>query len=560
VYTCNDVFDALWRRSYVGLGVVLVFSVVINIVELTAPLYVLQVFDRVLSSKSGPTLIMLTVIAVVAILAGGALKLVRRLMLAHWGSWIYSGFGPYLFEIGFRRTSRTYSKAAEATSSRYLLRDLDAIRSFVSGSGLIAWMDVIWAPVFTAVVFLISPSIGFIVVVCQVTTIILVVINERAVEPEDGRADTLDDRHWLASAEQNRDTVAPLGMSGNLADVWSRSANERLAEKRRVATINVCFAEGMRFTTRILRVAIIGYGVWLVINDITTVGAVVAAAYLGRMAYSLVDSAISRLGELRYVVYSYTRIRRVIKQENRIASLNLESDLRASLMLEDVSFRYAGESASTFRDVNVEVAPGEALYVIGPTAAGKTTFSRVATGLLKPRSGYVRLGDINVHSLIQSRETCRIGYLPQSIHLFSGTIRQNIARMNEGDFGLVVEAAKLAGIHDFIVQCPDGYDTMVSEDDPRLSAGTRKEIALARAFYGWPSLVVLDEPESHLDRSGRSALNSAIRRLKAKGVILIVTTQSMTKARRLADKIILLEDARANLITARDEIEVLGRA
>jgi PrtD family type I secretion system ABC transporter len=560
VYIGNDVVGAVWRKSYAGLAAFFVFSVFINVVEFTAPLYVLQVLDRVLSSKSGPTLVMLSIIAVLAILAGALLKIVRRLMMAHWGSWIYSGFGPYLFEIGLQRTGRTYSKAAEATSSRYLLNDLNAIRSFISGSSLIAWADLIWAPIFTAGVYLISPSIALIVVMCQVATIVLVVINERAVEPEEGREDIPDDRHWLASAEQNRDTVAPLGMSGNLADVWSKRTNERLAERRRVLTINVWFAEGMRFTTRMLRISIIGYGIWLVINDVMTVGAVIAAAYLGRMAYSLVDNAFSRLGELRYVMYAYARIRRVVRQEKSIAAPSLEGDLQASLILEDVSFRYAGEGASTFRNINVEVAPGEALYVIGPTAAGKTTFSRVATGLLKPRSGYVRLGDINVHSLIQARETCRVGYLPQSIHLFTGTIRENIARMNKGDFGLVVEAAKLAGIHDFILQFPDGYDTVISEDDPVLSAGRKKQIAIARAFYGWPSLIVLDEPEPHLDRSGRNSLNSAIRRLKAQGVILIVTTQSMTKARRFADKVILLEDARPNLITARDEIELLGRA
>jgi ATP-binding cassette subfamily C protein len=347
-------------------------------------------------------------------------------------------------------------------------------------------------------------------------------------------------------------------MAGNLAEVWSRSASERLGESIRASKIDICFAEVMRFITRVLRIGILAYGVWLVITQYLTIGAVIAAAYLGRTAYSLVLGAMQRWEDLVDVGNSFARIRAAMQVEDEVGSSMLRNDVPVSLVFEDVSFRYANQFSSVFRNVDVEVAPGEALYVIGSSAAGKTTFSRVATGLLKPRSGQVRLGDVNVHRLTHSAEACRVGYLPQYIHLFRGTIRENIARMAEGDPALVIEAAKLAGVHDAVLQLPEGYDTMISEDEPLLSTGRRKEIAIARAFYGWPSLVVLDEPESHLDQEGRAALTSAIRTVLAQGAIVIVTTQSKNRARRMANKVILLDDSRVRLLTTPEEITTLG--
>jgi ABC-type protease/lipase transport system fused ATPase/permease subunit len=261
---------------------------------------------------------------------------------------------------------------------------------------------------------------------------------------------------------------------------------------------------------------------------------------------------------------SYKRIQAALKKHETLRVSIGRSQLPVPLAFDRVSFRYPRQSATILRNINLTMAPGEALYVIGPSSVGKTTFARLAAGVMRPMSGgassgQVRLGDVSVHRLVQSGQSNVVGYLPQHIQLFNGTIRENIARMTAGDIDLVVEAAKLVGIHDAIVQLPHGYDTAISEDEPLLSAGRRKCLALARAFYGWPSLIVLDEPEPHLDRQQRRMLNAAIQNLKAQGAIVVVTTQLKPSALSIAQKVLLFENGKMSLLEGAESIGTLRR-
>lgn len=549
----------IWRRSYPGLAAIGLFSVFFNILRLATALYALNVFDRVVASRSVETLIMLTIAVLIAVAAGALLGVIRRVMLLHWGGWIEGVLGPRLFEIGF-------AKAGETQSPAGLLRDVGRIRGFVSGTGLTSWLDVAWAPIFAAIVFMISPAIGWIVVIASTIVLILGILME--LSTRESRDATFmarsDDQSWVASAERHRETVGSLAMGSSFAELWFRSASERLDESERSRRIAIYYLGAMRFVRRCLRIAVLGFGCWLVIGGSLTVGAVIASYYLGRIAFSLVQDAMLKWREMVTARRCYQRIRLALKEHEELRVSHVGSRMPVPLVFDRVSFRYPRQNNSIFRGINVTVNPGEALYVIGPSAVGKTTFARLAAGVTAPKSGQslagqIRLGDVSVHRLVQAGEGNYVGYLPQHIQLFNGTIRENIARMRQGDMGLVVEAAKLAGIHDAIVQLPDGYDTIISEDEPLLSAGRRKSLALARAFYGWPSLIVLDEPEPHLDRQQRGFLNAAIKTLKAQGTILVVTTQLRPPSPTIADKVLLLEPGKATLVEDPEEIGKMRR-
>lgn len=549
----------MWRQSYPGLAAMGVFSVVFNILRLSTAIYALQVLDRVVSSRSIETLVMLTVIVLVAVLAATLLGIIRRVMFLNWGGWIERQLGPHMFEIGIAQASETRSPSS-------LLRDVGTLRSFVAGPGLVSWIDVCFAPLFFAVVFIISPQMGVIVLTAAGLILILGIWNELATRKSRSAAYAagVDDGGVVKAVERNRETVGSLSMGSNFAEMWYRSATERLDESDRTRKTNIYFRGAMVFVRRCLRIAVLAFGVWLVIEGSITIGAVIASYYVGRTGFSLVQSAMERWRDMINARRSYAQIRTALKQHETVHVSMGRSQLPVPLVYDNVSYRYPKQGNALFRNINVTVSPGEALYVIGPSAVGKTTFARLTAGVMKPTSGqtsagHIRLGDVGVHRLVQSGQSNCVGYLPQHIQLFNGTIRENIARMSSGDMDLVVEAAKLVGIHDAIIQLPQGYDTVISEDEPLLSAGRRKCLALARAFYGWPSLIVLDEPEPHLDRQQRMKVNAAIQSLKAQGAIVVVTTQLKPPTLTIAQKVLLFENGKTTVLEGTDKIATLRR-
>ncbi len=550
----QDVLRSAWRKSYAGLAAVGVFSVFINILRLATPLYVLQLLDRVVASRSHETLVMLTVITLVAIVTGVLLEVVRRRMFMHWGSWIERSFGPKLFTVGLHKDS------GQEQSSSKMLRDVATVRSFVSGYGLIAWLDIVWAPVFIGCVFLISPPLAYIVIIAALITLVLGTANELITR--DSRDATYkarkDDREWISSAERHRETVGSLNMAANLAERWSRSAFARLDEGMRTRTLNIYFEAAMRFVGRCLRISVLGVGLWLAIDQDLTLGAVVAANVLGRTAYSLVEKAMLKWREMMTTKKAYGRIKNLLDTDARRQVSVPKTDAPVPLFIEKVSYRYPNQASSVFRGIDVTVKPGEVLCLIGQSAVGKTTFSRLVSGLLSPRSGKIRLGDVDVSRLQQRSARRDIGHLPQDVTLFQGTVRENIARMAEGNIRRVIRAAKRAGVHETILKLPEGYDTEISENEPLLSAGQRKGIAIARAYYGSPPLIVLDEPTPHLDEAARLALYTAILRWKRKRSIVVLTTQSLALS-RIADKVIVFKGSKFDVLRTREEINTLRR-
>ncbi len=545
----EDFLRATWRRSLPGLLAIGLFSFFINLLKLAAPLFILQVLDRVLASRSLETLFLLTAITLIAIVSGVLLEVVRRRLFMHWGHWLERRFGPALFITGLNGAGVKRPPVSK------LLRDLGTVRGFVAGQGLIAWLDVIWAPLFIGVVYLISPALGMLVLVGSLIALVLGTAYELLTR--ESRNATLkarkDDLEWIAAAERNRDTVGSLAAILSLSRRWSASAFRRLEESMRTRGAQVYLSAALRLVGRLIRIGVLGLGIWLVLEHELTLGAVIAAGVLGRTAYSLVRSAMLKWRDLVSARRAWRRVRAVVAGEPPAAVSLSSADEPAPLRFQDIAYRYPHQAKSLIRGIDLELQPGELLCFLGPTASGKTTFCRLAAGLLEPRSGRILLGGVAVHRLQRHSAERRIGYLPQEITLFQGTVRENISSLGDGDMDAVVEAARLAGIHETILNLPHGYDTPIVDDEPLLSAGQRKSIAVARALYGRPPLIVLDEPMSYLDGPLWMALMSSLMWLKSQGTVIVLASQGQVLA-RIADKVITQRDGRFRLLDGPEQI------
>lgn len=542
-----------WRKSRFGLVIIGLFTIFINIFRLSVPIYILQILDRVLGSRSVETLVMLASITMIAVVFSILLEVIRRRMLIAWSNWIERFLGPSLFMAGLQKSGKQKTKISE------ILRDIRLVRSFIASTGFVAWIDVTWAPIFIGIVFLISPPLSYILFGACLIALILGAISERIARSsrEASHIARKDDQDWISMAERHYETVSSLNVVRNFIKQWCSNTLTRLDEGMRAQTIHIYFVAAIRLVGRFLRISILGFGVWLVIEQDLTIGALIAASVLSRTAFSMVQGAMVKWRDMFIAKKAYGRMKDSLKDDNSTQVSIPKSKAPAPLIIEKVSYRYPSQANSIFRGIDLSVNPGEVLFVIGHSAVGKTTFARLVSGLFAPRSGSIRLGYVNVFQLQQNSLIHGIGTMPQDTTLFKGSVRENIASMSMGNIDEVIRAAKLAGIHDIILTLPKGYDTIIGEYEPLLSSGQRKAIALARAFYGRPALVVLDEPIPHLDKIARSALFNAIKQLKSEGTIIVLTTQSKVPS-KYTDKVVLLNtNQKHQILSTAEEVEAL---
>jgi PrtD family type I secretion system ABC transporter len=546
-----DILRNAWLQSRPGLSSIALFSVFINLLKLAVPLYILNILDRVVSSGSLETLGMLTIITLIAVICGVLLEVVRRRMFLSWGSWIEGLLGPHLFKAGMRPEN---NKANSISA----LRDLSTVSSFVSGSAILAWLDVIWAPLFITVVFLVAPQLGYVVLIACLIAFALGTANEfftrdsRNATFKAGKANMA----WLSITDRDPETAGSLNQLNGLTDLWSRDVADRSREGIRTRITNLNYAAAIQLVGRFVRIGVFGVGIWLVIQNTLSIGAVIAANILGRMAYAIVSSAMLKWRQLILAKRAYNQIKSGLRKKS-IEPVSLPEDFSSpSLVFDDVAYRYPEQAASVFRRISVELEPGELLCLLGPSASGKTTFCRLASGFMRARSGKILLGDVDLYHLQQNSDVREIGYFPQEYSLFQGTVRENIAGMPKNSMKKVVKAAMLVGIHETIVKLPKGYDTVIVDKEPMLSVGQRKAIAIARTFYGYPSLVVLDEPFAHLDSELQISLVLGLNKMRSKGGIVVMSTQDMPLT-RIADKALILENGKHRLLSTPEELEKL---
>jgi PrtD family type I secretion system ABC transporter len=538
------------ERCRHGVLAVVGMSFAINLLVLTTSIYMLQVYDRVLTGHSLSTLLYLTIITVAALLAMGALELLRSRTLMRVSSWIDRVLSPLVFARGLENAVRGVSYRTEA------VRDLSTVCKFLSSGGINSLCDAPWMPIYLGFIFLLHPMLGLVACVGAVVLFALALANNVVTRDPLKRANAAANRGFRTaeSAVRNAEVIDGMGMVGTLARRWDRGNAEVLELQTRASDRSGSITAGARTFRMILQVAILGVGAWLVLNNDLSAGAMIAASIIMGRALSPVEQAIGTWKTVVGAREAWNKLSALFEQPPlHGASMALPAP-KGEISVENVSYTPPGAKHPVIRNVTFRIGAGEALALIGPSAAGKSTLARLLVGIHAPETGTVRLDGADVHSWNRERFGYYVGYLPQDVELFPGTVRENIARMSEEpNAEAVVTAATLAGVHEMILRLPKGYDTEIGEQGGILSGGQRQRIGLARALYGRPAVLVLDEPNASLDAAGEQALQEAIKAVKELGTTIVVIAHRPSMMMHV-DKVVLLQEGRVELFGERQAV------
>ncbi|RWG83541.1 MAG: type I secretion system permease/ATPase [Mesorhizobium sp.] len=512
------------------------FSVLINILLLVIPLYLLQVYDRVLPSSSVETLFYLSLIAVLALAFLGLLDAVRAIYTQRVAATVDRKLGAGTFAL---------SLDAKHAGGLSPLRDLASVCAFIRSRGVAVLFDLPFAPVFLALLYLIHPVLFWVTLAGTVLLVLLVVANQLAI----GRNDALSvERSALAAqAEQvfarNAETLRAMGMVDNAARVWGRHVGEALILHDRSASANAIFSGASRALRMMLQLAILGAGAWLVVEGQMTAGMIFASSLVSARALQPLDQLIGAWRQITDARRAWTRLERALAAQPAQARKLALPDPSGAIAVQDVFFMAPNAQPGTeptLKRLNFQIGAGEAVAIVGPSGAGKSTLARLLVGAAQPTGGSVRIDGADLRSWDENQLGRKIGYLAQEVELFPGSIAENVARFDQqADDGAIVEAARRAEAHELILSLRDGYQTGIGPSDRTLSGGERQRIGLARAFYGSPQILVLDEPSAHLDGSGEAALETVLAAARAAGVTTIVITHRPSIA-AACDRVMLL--------------------
>lgn len=489
------------------------FSFFINLLMLTSSVYMLQVYDRVLSSRSGSTLLYLTLFAAACLATLAALEVVRSRMLVRLGARFDAQLSGQVFD-------RTLSSGRNGQA----LRDLDALRGFLTGAQILSLLDAPWMPIYVGLVYVLHPLLGHVALLGAIILFSLGLWNERATRAPLAEAggELAASMQFAELSARNTEAVRAMGMLPGLSAIWRKRHDLGLGlqgvASDRAANV-AAIAKATRF---MLQIAILGVGAWLVIQEESTAGIMIAASIVMGRGLAPVEAAI---GGWRGFLHARQAHARLLKEFGESPEDQVAMPLPAPsgrLVFEGVAGGPPDARKATVRDLTFTLEAGTCLGITGPSAAGKSSLVRLAVGVWRPLAGVVRLDGVSISDWTREDVGPHIGYLPQDIELFPGTVAENIARFGQIDPQKAVDAAQLAGSHQVILELPQGYDTQIGPGGISLSGGQRQRVGLARAFYGRPALVVLDEPTSNLDAEGENAVRQAMDALRAAGRTVIV--------------------------------------
>lgn len=531
-----------------GFAAVAGFGIATNLLLLVPSLYMLQVYDRVLASRSVPTLVLITAVALGALVVLAALDAVRARLLVRLGTRLELSLRRPLFDAGWRG-----GQGAEP------LRDLATLRDALTGAGMVAVMDAPWVPLFIALGFLLHPAIGLVALGGGIVIAVLAAITAWLTRRTQGEATQAagEASRIAGEARRNAEAVAALGMADALRRRWETAGRRALAAQARAADrggLLLAASKASRFATQ---VALLGTGAYLAVTGAITPGMMIAASVLMGRALAPVEGVVAHWKVLAAGRAARVRLGEVLRALPEPAADSLCPPRPAGrLEVQGLAVAVPGAAKPLLRDLSLTVAPGEVLGVVGASGTGKTSLVRVLLGLWPAAAGVVRLDGYDIARWPRDDLGRHFGYLPQEVALFDGTVAQNIARMGDVDRDAVLAAAKLAGAHEMIQRLPQGYDTPVGESGRALSGGQRQRIGLARAVHGGPAVVVLDEPNAGLDAEGEAALVGALGILRAenRAVVVVAHRASLLAA---CDRIAVLRDGVLETVGERDA--VLGR-
>jgi ATP-binding cassette, subfamily C, bacterial len=540
---------ALSRRP---LLVAILFSVFVNLLMLTAPLYMLQVYDRVLLSRSEATLLALSILAACMFLLMGVLDHVRGRVMARIGARLQDALDERVLSAAFRRLTLA-PRDQNALSAQ---RDLDAVTRLWSSPVLIALIDLPWTPIFTAALFVFHPWMGAFGIAGMLILIAFTWANQSVTEAPLNEA-TIAQHQTDRQAENLKsesELVRALGMSGHAFSRWQKLRARTAGTAMDVNDTAGAFAVLSKTFRLFLQSAMLGLGAWLVLREELSPGAMIAGSILLGRALQPIEMAVGQ----------WSMVTRSRAARDRLAQLLADVPVEpprtplprpaALIEVQGLSIVPPGETQPSLRGLSFTLQPGQAMGVIGASGSGKSTLARALIGVWRPNAGRIRLDGATLDQYDPDTLGGYIGYLPQRVSLFDGTIAENIARLDDGaDPTRIVEAAKKAAAHDMIVKLPKGYDTVVSSMGGRLSGGQIQRIGLARAFYGDPVLFVLDEPNSNLDNDGSLALNQAIRAAKAAGSAVLIMAHRPAAIQE-CDLLMVMKDGAIQSLGPRDQV------
>ena len=527
-------------------------SCFVNILALTGSFFMLQVYDRVIPGRSLPTLVGLGIITLTLFAFLGLLELLRSLVLARLGQSVDERFGP----IVFRSFATAPSRRSVEESGLQPMRDIDTVRGFLSGPGPTALFDLPWMPFYLGLCFLFHVWIGVVALAGALVLVGLTIIAEiRTRAPTRAAAGIALERTALAEAtRRNAETVASMGFSRRLEERWS-AINLRYRQTQfRTTSITVSLSTLSRVVRLVLQSGVLAVGAVLVIRQEATGGIMIASSILISRALAPVELAIGQWRGFAAARQSWSRLVR-LSEADRVGDPDVRLPAPTKgLKVENLHLSAPGATVPLLRGVSFEAKAGEAIGIVGPSASGKSSLARGLVGIWAARAGAVRLDDASLSQWEPEALGAHIGYLPQEIGLFEGTIAENIARFDpSASSDAVISAAKAAGIYEMIVRMPAGFDTEIGDEGATLSAGQRQRLALARALYGDPFLVVLDEPNANLDAEGDAALTRAIAGVRERGGVAIVIAHRPS-ALAGVDKVLVLADGQMRGFGPKEEV------
>jgi ATP-binding cassette subfamily C exporter for protease/lipase len=539
----------LWsfRREF---AVVALLSLVANLLMLSPTLYMLQIFDRVLTSHSEVTLLMLSLIILLFFAVLALAEWIRSRLLVRAGVRFDEALNERIFRAGFR---------AELEQSGHnpsqALADLTNIRQFLTGNGTIAFFDAPWTPVYIAVSFLLHPYLGWLSIFFVTNLVILGIIGKRlSAKPAEVASEAeVEVNKYLFSKLRNSEVVESMGMLGALRRRWADRHQKLLGAQTEAQDANQRVTALVKFVRRVQQSLALAAGAWLTIQGEITVGSMIASNVLMSRASQPIEVIVSIWAVFLSTRSAFDRLGSLLEAHPEHKRGHRTEPPTGQIQLQGLVATVPNRAEPILKTLDKEFAAGQITVIIGPSGSGKSTLARTLIGIWPYTEGQVLLDGEPLESWDRIALGSAIGYLPQDVELFDGTIADNIARFGERDAPQVIDAAQRAGMHDMILRMPNGYDTPIGDGGSVLSGGQRQRIALARALYGDPRLIVLDEPNANLDEAGDVALNKAIQDLKARGRTVFVITHRLNVL-GLADRIVLLNNGVVQADGSRDAV------
>jgi PrtD family type I secretion system ABC transporter len=545
----NDLRDTLFAARHIFFAIA-VFSFFLNLLMLVSPFYMMQVYDRVLTSRSKETLYVLTLLAVGLLGISAVLELVRGRILVRLGARLDKYVTHDLFAALIEDRIATRRSAGSQP-----IRDLETVRSFLTGPGLLAFFDAPWVPLFLGLIYLFHPLLGAVALSGAAILFFLAVLSELTTRApwQRAAAESMQAHRFAEASLRNADVIWALGMLGDLRRRWQEKHLSALAFSGRATDRLGTFSAIAKFVRPLLQIGLLGFGAYLVIEESISAGVMIASSIVMGRALAPVEASIAHWRSFISARTAYSRLTKLLSEYDINRERMKLPAPSGRIGVEGMTLVPPGATKPALISVSFQLAPGELLGVVGPSAAGKSSLARALMGIWAPKVGHVRLDGADIAEWDRKDLGRHLGYLPQEVELFDGTVAENIARFENVSPEAVNKAAQIANAHEMILRLPEGYDTQIGEGGCVLSGGQRQRIGLARAIYGLPCFIVLDEPNANLDADGEAALRITLKRLKEQRKTVIIISHKRSTLSD-TDKLLVLDNGRVKSFGPRAEV------